>query len=304
MNSIIGVISSRWTANTLRRIPHSSSVLSFRWSSSEVAKTGDDGNKDVTANKKPETKADAPHKMVLKKRYADNPVPLMDFFDSIPNWGEQRVRSGREWRVEELRIKSNEDLHKLWYVLLKERNMLLTMKEEAKDQNELFPSPERMDRVEQSMINLETVVRERNKAYMELEVGEGETAERPAYFRRDMFGDHRMVGASEHLIPYHLNTKWRTKYGPGHGKYVNDFVRKWKEKKAKKVIIQTYKDYTEVRQLLRRFPDMDVEVLQEKYPKVPVKYFKENLEYYEDRHTYSPQSMKYTPGEKDPNIKC
>ena len=49
--------------------------------------------------------------------------------------------------MDELRLKSNEDLHKLWYVLLKERNRLLTMEEEYRHQHELFPSPERIDKV-------------------------------------------------------------------------------------------------------------------------------------------------------------
>jgi len=40
-----------------------------------------------------------------------------------------------------------------------------------------MPNPERLDKVEISMENLEAVVRERNKAYWQLEVGE--TGERP-----------------------------------------------------------------------------------------------------------------------------
>lgn len=57
------------------------------------------------------------------------------------------VKSGRAWTADELRIKSNSDLHKLWYVLLIEKNMLLTMEQECKEKVETFPSPERLDKV-------------------------------------------------------------------------------------------------------------------------------------------------------------
>ncbi|XP_013783479.1 39S ribosomal protein L47, mitochondrial-like [Limulus polyphemus] len=112
---------------------------------------------------------------------------LMEFFDDPKNWGAQEVKSGRAWRKDDLRIKSNADLHKLWYVLLKERNMLKTVEHAAKTEWQLFPSPERIDKVEESMKNLEEVVRERNRAYYMLETGE--TGERPSEIRIDPFGN-------------------------------------------------------------------------------------------------------------------
>jgi large subunit ribosomal protein L47 len=39
---------------------------------------------------------------------------LMQFFDDPKNFGAQEVKSGRSWTLDELRIKSNIDLQKLW----------------------------------------------------------------------------------------------------------------------------------------------------------------------------------------------
>uniref|UniRef100_A0A2K5K424 Large ribosomal subunit protein uL29m n=1 Tax=Colobus angolensis palliatus TaxID=336983 RepID=A0A2K5K424_COLAP len=72
---------------------------------------------------------------------------LEEFFDDPKNWGQEKVKSGAAWTCQQLRNKSNEDLHKLWYVLLKERNMLLTLEQEAKRQRLPMPSPERLDKV-------------------------------------------------------------------------------------------------------------------------------------------------------------
>ncbi|VDP90491.1 unnamed protein product [Echinostoma caproni] len=97
---------------------------------------------------------------------------LIDFFDDPKNWGETSVASGRPWRMEELRLKSNADLHELWYILLKERNMLMTMEEEHYRCLERMPNPERFEKVEESMENLLLVIEERNRAEAELENGE------------------------------------------------------------------------------------------------------------------------------------
>lgn len=39
---------------------------------------------------------------------------LSQFFDEPKNWEATEVKSGRSWQINELRIKSSVDLHKLW----------------------------------------------------------------------------------------------------------------------------------------------------------------------------------------------
>lgn len=39
---------------------------------------------------------------------------VMEFFDDPKNLGATEVKSGRSWTLDELRLKSNVDLHKLW----------------------------------------------------------------------------------------------------------------------------------------------------------------------------------------------
>ena len=49
--------------------------------------------------------------------------------------------------------------------------MLLTMLQAYEDDHDIMPNEERLDKVDESMANLEEVVRERNRAYYDLEVG-------------------------------------------------------------------------------------------------------------------------------------
>lgn len=90
-----------------------------------------------------------PQKQIASAKYHTTNVryDLMEFFDYEMNWGKKEVRVGRAWKTDELRLKSNSDLHKLWFILLKERNMLKTMEHECDDKFELFPNPERLDKV-------------------------------------------------------------------------------------------------------------------------------------------------------------
>ena len=208
---------------------------------------------------------------------------LEEFFDDPKNYAVTKVPSGRPWRVDELRLKSNSDLHKLWYVLFKERNMLYTMKEACKQEYAVFPSPERIDKVETSMLNLESVVRERNKAYWELEVSPCATGERPSVYRRDLFGRYGWKQCSQHLVPYKRNRIFRESNRPvGEN---DGFFIKYREMKKKEYNHERSKTARYIRDLFRRFPDADADYIAELYPQFPsgyVQHLKKNLHMYDD----------------------
>ncbi|KAK4375640.1 hypothetical protein RND71_006317 [Anisodus tanguticus] len=62
--------------------------------------------------------------------------PFEQFFevDRTPD-DDKPVVYGRGWKASELRLKSWDDLQKLWYVLLKEKNMLMTQHQMLNAQN-------------------------------------------------------------------------------------------------------------------------------------------------------------------------
>ncbi|XP_047420177.1 39S ribosomal protein L47, mitochondrial isoform X2 [Sciurus carolinensis] len=134
---------------------------------------------------------------------------LEEFFDDPKNWGEEKVKSGAAWTCQQLRNKSNEDLHKLWYVLLKERNMLLTLEQEAKRQRLPMPSPERLEKVVDSMDALDKVVQEREDALRLLQTGQERA--RPGAWRRDIFGRIIWHKFKQWPIPWHLNKRYNKK---------------------------------------------------------------------------------------------
>ncbi|KAL4250050.1 Large ribosomal subunit protein uL29m [Abortiporus biennis] len=78
------------------------------------------------------------------------------------------VESGRSWTAAELRRKSFKDLHTLWYVLLREKNLLATQREEARRATidvSLTPYYPRYHKVRKSMARIKYIINERRLAY-------------------------------------------------------------------------------------------------------------------------------------------
>ena len=78
---------------------------------------------------------------------------------------EDQVMTGRAWTVADLRRKSFDDLHKLWYVLYKERNLILSEKEKIR--RSLRPvtrmEENRYVKVKKSMAAVKTTLAERKR---------------------------------------------------------------------------------------------------------------------------------------------
>jgi len=207
-----------------------------------------------------------------KKKNAVGGSFLRDFFDHPEHWGKERVRVGRSWTQPELRLKSNEDLHKLWYILLKERNMLLTMEEAYKVEALEMPNPERLDKVDESMENVEYVVRERNRAYFELETGVSGEAERR--IQTGPFGLPVGYTPKEHAVPWKLNAEYRKflryRYQTCNSPSVKKFVRKYVERRLQWERVVRMEQMRLCAQTLQRFPDASEEGLRERFPLIDV----------------------------------
>ncbi|XP_053178250.1 39S ribosomal protein L47, mitochondrial isoform X2 [Scomber japonicus] len=180
---------------------------------------------------------------------------LDEFFDSPENWGESTVKSGAPWTAKQLRTKSNEELHKLWYVLLKEKNMLLTLEQESKRQRVQMPSPERIRKVERSMIRLETVVQERETALRLLQTGQEKA--RPGAWRRNTFGYVYWYRFKEYAIPWYMNKRYKRKrfYTP---KFVEPHMRLRLEKHLRDKSRKANLERETKARLLKTFPQMKV----------------------------------------------
>jgi large subunit ribosomal protein L47 len=108
---------------------------------------------------------------------------------------------GRAWKASELRTKSFDDLHKLWYVLLKEKNMLMSLKHEAKRTSQEVPNFGRLKMVKVSMARLKTVVGERSRAHkQQQQTREQQQTDSPRGRGRGTSLRHSKLPANLHIV--------------------------------------------------------------------------------------------------------
>ena len=90
---------------------------------------------------------------------------LSEFFEngqSLPPFDPaNRKVFGRAWSADELRLKSLDDLQKLWFVLLKETNLLATQKAETRRMGQRWFGGHRVYKCRLSMARIKTVLTER-----------------------------------------------------------------------------------------------------------------------------------------------
>ncbi|KAJ3392003.1 hypothetical protein HDU84_004931 [Entophlyctis sp. JEL0112] len=139
---------------------------------------------------------------------------LLDFFDSEKGWywadtdpktGNNRflyprheliLFPGRGWTCAELRVKSFDDLHKLWWICIKEQNKLLSQKDEARMFKVIFPHPQRLQQVRLTMRNIRAVLHERLISYKQAQA----IVEREAK-RAELFAAHLEAFKAAQNIP-------------------------------------------------------------------------------------------------------
>ena len=102
---------------------------------------------------------------VQKAQFHASPFVTRGIDDFIEKTQEDgtKITTGRAWTAAELRRKSFDDLHKLWYVLYKERNLLMSVRERFRAADRDFGRAEnnRMQSVKRSMAGIKLVLAER-----------------------------------------------------------------------------------------------------------------------------------------------
>ena len=104
------------------------------------------------------------HLLGASSYHAGSPVQGLDEFFDIKKPNEV-VTTGRAWTVADVRRKSFDDIHKLWFVLYKECNLLLSEREKnRRNQRPVLAGEEhRYIKVKRSMAAIKQVLSERQR---------------------------------------------------------------------------------------------------------------------------------------------
>eukprot|EP00461_Guttulinopsis_vulgaris_P000574 UN00574 len=128
------------------------------------------------------------------------------------------TRVGRAWSVHELRLKSPQDLEKLWFVLLKERNALATYEHYCKQNRTVMKNAERITKCKESMKAIKVVLGERRHAYKEV-IGD-----------REFLDKRTAVRAQRRLEKHAERMDTKPKKTPNQINHVTVQAKKWRRK--------------------------------------------------------------------------
>lgn len=132
----------------------------------------------------------------------DSQRAIDQFLDMGTSAGARRV--GRAWRVSELRLKSFDDLHKLWFIMLKERNVLLTERAWCKTNGRHWTNgASNMYKIKTSMGRVKCVVGERIRAVKAKRVTEA--------LRDEAEGNTDITASPKSLAVYVINEDGTTR---------------------------------------------------------------------------------------------
>jgi len=109
--------------------------------------------------------------------------------------------SGRAWSAAEIRRKSFKDLHTLWYVVLRERNLLETQFLEAKRLGalkDMTPIKKHILRCRKTMARIKYVINERRLAYEGAVQIIAENKEREVLSRRELTAQRKAAWSKKH----------------------------------------------------------------------------------------------------------
>ena len=154
------------------------------------------------------------------------------------NYGKLEIKSGMAWSKDLFRQKSTEDLQKLWYILLKERNKLNTSKLHCVNEDEPMSGPDRLEKIAQSMSNLRDVIEEREQAVNMLTHGTPDKI--GGEWTKSQLGHVYFCKYKKHLLPKGLNRDHRADR-PADTAMFSPKLEKWHLRKEERGMLRNVK---------------------------------------------------------------